>query len=85
MPTNSEELNISFINKSELLPGIIMAETLNVVWEGGGLTGIVNMNDEEVGVTLLVVGLEECEIETDAMQVDNFVAQGAVRQEDRLQ
>ena len=36
-------------------------------------------------MTSLVVGLEECEIESDAVQVDNFVAQGAVIREDKLQ
>jgi hypothetical protein len=32
--TNSEELKVGLIIKTELLPGIIMAETLTVVREG---------------------------------------------------
>jgi len=42
------------------------------------------MNDEEVSVSFPIVDLEENEIETNAIQVDNFVAQGAVTREDRL-
>jgi hypothetical protein len=83
-PTNSEELKIGLISKTDLLPGIVMAETLTVVREGGCLTSILNMNDEEVSVTLPIVDLEECEIENNAMQIDNFIAEGAVTREDRL-
>lgn len=82
--TNSEELGTGLISKTELLPGVVMAETLTVVREGGCLTSILNMNDEEVSVTLPVVNLEECETEVKAIEVDNFIAQGAVTREDRL-
>ena len=61
-----------------------MAETLTVVREGGCLTSILNMNDEEISLSLPIVNLEECEIETNTIQVDTFVAQGAVTREDRL-
>jgi len=60
-----------------------MAEILAVIRLGECLTSILNMNGE-VNVSLPLVDLEEYEIETNAMQVDNFVAQGAVTREDRL-
>jgi hypothetical protein len=41
------------------------------------------MNDE-VSLSLPIVDLEECEIESNAIQVNTFVAQGAVMREDRL-
>ena len=84
MPTKSEELKVGLICKTELLPGIIMAETLTVVGEGGCLTSILKMNDEEISLSLPIVDLEECEIETNTIQVDTSVAQGAVTREDRL-
>jgi hypothetical protein len=34
VPTNSEELKVGLISKTELLPGIIMAETLNFSTRG---------------------------------------------------
>ena len=34
LPTNSEELKAGLISKTELISGIIMAETLTVVREG---------------------------------------------------
>jgi len=43
------------------------------------------VNDEEVSLSLPIVDLEKCEIETNTIQVDTFVAQGAVTREDRLQ
>ena len=61
-----------------------MAETLTVVRLGGCLITIQNMNDEEFIVSLPVVDPEEYEIESNAIQVDNFVAQGAVTREDRV-
>jgi hypothetical protein len=48
VPTTSEELKVGLISKTELLLGIIVAETRTVVREGGCLTSILNMNDEEV-------------------------------------
>jgi hypothetical protein len=84
VPTKSEELRVGLISKTELLPGIIMAETLTVVREGGCLTSILNMNDEEVSLPLPTVELEECKIENNAIQVDTFVAHGAVTPEGRL-
>ena len=60
-----------------------MAETLTVVREEGYLTSVLNINDE-VSVSLPIVGLEECEIEANTIQVDTFIAQGAVMREDRL-
>jgi hypothetical protein len=54
-----------------------MAKTLTVIREGKCLTSILNMNDE-VSVSLPIVDLEECEFETNTVQVANFVAQGAV-------
>ena len=84
VPTNSKELKVGLISKTELLPGIIMAETLTAVREGGCLTSILNMNDEDVSLSLPIVDLEECEIESNTIQVDTFVAQGAITREDRL-
>ena len=72
------------ISKTELLQGIVMVQDLTVVREGGFLTSILNMNDEEVSLSLPIADLEECEIETNPTQVVNFVAQGAVTREDRL-
>lgn len=73
VPTNSKELKTGLISKIELLPR-----------DGGCLTSILNMNDEEVSLPLPVVELEECEGEFDPIQVDTFIAQGAVSWEDRL-
>ena len=42
------------------------------------------MNDDEVSLSLPVVDLEECEIESNTIQVDTFVAQGSITREDRL-
>jgi hypothetical protein len=84
VPTNSKELKVGLISKTELLPGIIMAETITAVREGGCLTSLLNMNDEEVSLSLPVVGLEECEIDSNTIQVDTFVAQGAITREVRL-
>jgi len=42
------------------------------------------MNDEEVSLPLPVVELEECEGEFNTIQVDTFIAQGAVSWEERL-
>ena len=84
VPTNSEELKVRLINKTELLPGIIMTETLTAVREERCLTSILNVNDEEVSLSLPVVDLEECEIESNTIQVDNFVVQGAIMWEGRL-
>jgi len=84
VPTNSEELKTGLISKTELLPGVIIAETLTVVRDGGCLTSILNMNDEEVSLLLPVVELEECEGEFNTIQVDTFTAQGVVSREDRL-
>jgi hypothetical protein len=81
---NSEELKVGLISKTELLPEIVMAETLIVVREGGCLTSILNMTDEGVGVSLPRVDLEKCEIETNTIQVDTFIAKGAVTREARL-
>jgi hypothetical protein len=61
VPTTSEEIKVGLVSKTELLPGIIMAETLTEVREGGCLTNIFNMmNDEEVSLSLPIVDLEEC-------------------------
>jgi hypothetical protein len=81
VPTISKELKVGLISKTELLPGIIIAESLTAVREGGCLTSLLNMNDEEVSLSLAVVGLEECEIERTTIQVDTFVAQGAITRE----
>jgi hypothetical protein len=81
--TNSEELKVGLISKTELLLGIIMAETLTVVREAGCLTSLLNMNDEVI-LSLPIVDLEECEIESNTIQVNTFVAQAAVTREDRL-
>jgi hypothetical protein len=85
MPTNSNELKVGLISKTELLPGIIIAETLTVVRGGGCLTSILSMNDEEVNLSLPVVDLAECDIQNNAIHVDTFLAQGAVTWEVRLQ
>ena len=82
VPANSEGLKTGLISKTELLPEVIIAETLTVVRDGGYLTRILNMNDEEVSLT--VAELEECEGEFDQIQVDKFIAQRAVSREDRL-
>jgi len=84
VPTNSEELKTGLVSKTELLPGVIIAETLTVVRDGGCLTSILNMNDEEVSLPLPIVELEECEGEFNTIQVDTFIAQGAVSRDDRL-
>jgi hypothetical protein len=42
------------------------------------------MNHEEFIVSLTVVDPEEYKIESNAIQVDNFLAQGAVTREDRV-
>ena len=84
VPTNSEELKTGLITKTELLPGVIIAETLTAVRDGGCITSILNMNDEEVSLPLPVVELEYCEGEFNTIQVDTFIAQGAVSCEDRL-
>jgi hypothetical protein len=81
MPTNSKELKVGLISKTELLPGIIVAEILTVVLEGGRLASILNMNDEEVNLSLTVVDLEECDVQTSVTHLDTFLAQGAVTQE----
>jgi len=61
-----------------------MAETLTVVREGGCLTSILNMNDEDVSLSLPLVNLEECNIEDKAIEEDMFLVQGAVTREDML-
>ena len=61
VPTNSEYLKTGLISKTELLSGVIIAETLTEVQDGGCLISILNMNDEEVSLHLPVVELEECE------------------------
>ena len=37
VPTNTEELKVRLVSKTELLPGIVMDETVTVVREGGCL------------------------------------------------
>jgi hypothetical protein len=81
VPTHSEEREGGLISKTELLPRIIMAGTLTAVQEGGCLTSILNMNDKEFSVSLCIVEPEECKIETNTIQVDTLVAQGAVTRE----
>jgi hypothetical protein len=71
VPTKSKELKVGLISKTELLPGIMMAETLTVVREGGCLTSILNMN-EDVSLSLPLVNLEECNIEDKAIEIDMF-------------
>lgn len=83
VPTNSEELKAGLISKTELLPGIVMADTLTVVQEGGCLAIILNMSDE-VSVSSPIVDLEDFKIETNTIQADTFITQGAVTWEDRL-
>ena len=58
VPIKSKELKFGLIRKTELLPGV-MAETLTVVREGGCLTSILNMYDEDVSLSLPLVNLEE--------------------------
>ena len=84
VPIKSKELKVGLISKTELLPGVIMAETLTVVREGGCLTSILNMNDEDISLFLPLVNLEECNIEDNAIEVDKFLVQKAVTREDRL-
>ena len=43
------------------------------------------MNDEEVNLSLPIVELEDCDSEFNTIQVDTFIAEGAVSREDRLQ
>jgi hypothetical protein len=59
VPTNAKELKTGVISKAELSPGVVMAETLTIVREGGCLTGTLNMNNEEVSVTLPIMNLGE--------------------------
>jgi hypothetical protein len=84
MPTDSKELKVGLIKRTELLPGIVMAETLTVVREGGCLTSLLNMIYEEVSLSLPVVVLEECDVQNNAIRVETFVAQEAVAEESRL-
>jgi hypothetical protein len=61
-----------------------MAETLTIVREGGCHTSIINTTDEDANVSLPVVDVAECEIETNLIQAA-FIAQGAVTREGRIQ
>lgn len=54
VPTNSEEQKSGLISKTELLPGIFMAETVTIVREGGCLTSIVNTTEGEVTMSLAI-------------------------------
>jgi hypothetical protein len=54
--TNLEELNTGLISKTELLPGIYMAETLTIVREGGCLTSILNTTDADVSMSFTCSG-----------------------------
>jgi hypothetical protein len=83
VPTNSAELKTGLISKTELLPGIYMAETLRIVREGGCLTSIVNTTEGEVNESLPIVKVEEYDIENNSIQAA-FVTQGAVTREGRL-
>jgi hypothetical protein len=51
VPTNAKVLKTGVISKTGLSPGVVMAETLTKVREGGCLTGTLNMNDEQLSVT----------------------------------
>ena len=59
LPTESSELMTGLISKRELVPGVIVAETLVTVREGTCLTSILNTNDREMRVSLPTVGLED--------------------------
>jgi hypothetical protein len=72
VPINSKELKVGLISKTELLPEILMAEALTVVREGSCLTSMLNMNDEDVSLSLPLVNLEECNIEDKEIEVDMF-------------
>jgi hypothetical protein len=61
----------------------MMVETLTVVREEGCRTSILNMNYEDVSLSLPLVNLEECNIEDKAVEVDMFVS-GVVTLEDSL-
>jgi hypothetical protein len=71
VPIKSEELKVRLISKTELLPGVMMAKTLTVVRERGCLTSILNMNDEDVSLSIPLVNLEE--VEDKAIEVDMFL------------
>ena len=61
-----------------------MSGTLTVVRERGCLASILNINDEEVSLSLAVLDLEKCEGEFNTIEIDTFVARGAVTRKDRL-
>ena len=53
--------------------------------DGGCLTSILKLNDEEVSLSLPIVELEECDNEFNTIEIDTFIARGVVSREDRLQ
>jgi hypothetical protein len=63
LPTVSDEMETGLVSKTELAPGIIVADTLTVVQEGSCLTSIVNTNDEEIKIDFPTVKLDPYEME----------------------
>jgi hypothetical protein len=64
LSTDSPESRTGLISKRELVPGVIIAETLVTVREGTFLTSILNTNDQEIKISLPKVGLEDYQEET---------------------
>jgi hypothetical protein len=64
LPTRSKELETGIVDRSEVMPGVIIAGALTIVREGACLNSRVNMYDKEVEITLPTVNLEHCETET---------------------
>jgi hypothetical protein len=69
VPTDSPELKTGLISKRELVPGVIVAETLVTVHEGTCLTSILNTNDREMRISLPTVDLEDYQEEVTQVTV----------------
>jgi hypothetical protein len=82
LPTDSPELKTGVLGKRELIPGVIVAETLVTVHEGTCLTSILNTNDREVKLRLPTIGLEDYQEEATQITVVNTA--GVHSAEDRL-
>jgi hypothetical protein len=82
LPTVSGEMETGLVSKTELAPGIIVADTLTVVQQGSCLTSIVNTNDEEIKIALPTVKLDPYEV--DAAHIRSINTQRAEGTEHRV-
>jgi hypothetical protein len=83
LPTLSDELESGLVIKTELAPGVIVADILTVVREGTCLASIVNVNDQEIKISLPVIKLEPYEVDT--MQINNVSTRDIETTERRIQ